>query len=40
MDTFWHIVGYIAIGLVGIAAAGLLVLWWLAKMMDPRGGAR
>lgn len=34
MDTFWHVMGYVAIGAVGLVAAGILILWYFAKMMS------
>lgn len=40
MDAFWHVVGYIALGVIGLAALALLGIWYMGKMMDPRGGAR
>lgn len=38
MDAFWHVMGYIALGAVGLVILGLLALWYMGKMMDPRGG--
>lgn len=40
METFWHVMGYVALGAIGLVAIAILVLWYLSKMMDPRGGAR
>lgn len=40
METFWHVIGYVALGAIGLVALAILILWYFAKMMDPRGGAR